>query len=111
MVLHSITVTFHRTSLFFQIFQYEYPSFTVHHEKFEGRLLWHGTMRTKDVQIGTIFIHNVTFNDTGTYRCTFHRTLYLPPGEEHVTIIKDIELIVVEEGKTTIITNDTFANI
>ncbi|XP_056619533.1 sodium channel subunit beta-1-like isoform X1 [Triplophysa dalaica] len=83
---------------FIHIFQYEYPLPTVLHEKFEGRLQWHGTMGTKDVQIGAIFIHNVTYNDTGTYRCTFHRTLYLPPGEKHVTIIKEIELTVVEEA-------------
>lgn len=95
---------------FFQIFQYKYPSSHVLHKKFEGRLQWHGTMGTKDLQIGTILIHNVTFNDTGTYRCTFHRTLHLPLVEEHVTVIKDVELTVVEEGKTTIITNDKSEN-
>lgn len=83
---------------YIHIFQYEYPLPTVLHEKYEGRLQWDGTMGTKDVQIGAILIQNVTYNDTGTYRCTFQRTLYLPPGEEHVTIIKEIELTVVEEA-------------
>ncbi|XP_052000739.1 sodium channel subunit beta-1 isoform X2 [Xyrauchen texanus] len=84
---------------FIHIFQYEYTSPSFLHENYEGRLEWHGTMGTTDVQNGAIFIHNVTFNDTGTYRCTFHRTLFLPPDEEHVTISKDVELTVVKEAK------------
>ncbi|XP_041963670.1 sodium channel subunit beta-1 isoform X1 [Alosa sapidissima] len=80
---------------FVQIFHYENPFPTILHEDFEGRLEWHGTKGTRDVQIGAIFIHNVTFNDTGTFRCTMERTLFLPYGEEHVTIIKDVELSVV----------------
>lgn len=56
-------------------------------------------MGTKDVQIGSVFIHNVTYNDTGTYLCTFHRTLYLPLYEEHVVISKEVELTVVEKGE------------
>ncbi|XP_051577921.1 sodium channel subunit beta-1 isoform X2 [Myxocyprinus asiaticus] len=83
---------------FIHIFRYEYTSPSILDENYEGRLEWHGTMGTKDVQNGAIFIHNVTFNDTGTYRCTFHRTLFLPPDEEHVTIRKDVELTVVEEA-------------
>lgn len=56
-------------------------------------------MGTKDVQTGSVFIHNVTFNDTGTYLCTFHRTLYLPLNEEHVVISKEVEITVVEKGE------------
>ncbi|XP_016136999.1 sodium channel subunit beta-1-like [Sinocyclocheilus grahami] len=86
------------TEEFIQIFQYEYNNPTILHENFEGRLEWQGTMWTKDVQIGAIFIHNVTYNDTGTYLCTFHRTLYLPLYEEHVVINKEVELTVVEKA-------------
>uniref|UniRef100_A0A672MAH5 Sodium channel subunit beta-1-like n=1 Tax=Sinocyclocheilus grahami TaxID=75366 RepID=A0A672MAH5_SINGR len=81
-----------------RIFQYEYNNPIILHENFEGRLEWKGTMGTKDVQIGSVFIHNVTYNDTGTYLCTFHRTLYLPLNEEHVVISKEVELTVVENA-------------
>ncbi|KAI2654992.1 sodium channel subunit beta-1-like protein [Labeo rohita] len=86
------------TEEFVHIFQYEYNNPTILHENFEGRLVWHGTMGTKDVQTGSIFIHNVTYNDTGTYLCTFHRTLYLPLDEGHVVISKEVELTVVEKA-------------
>lgn len=86
------------TEEFLHISQYEYPSFNIIHELFEERLQWSGTTGTKDVQNGAIFIHNVTFNDTGTYRCTFQRTLFLPLGDERVTITKDVELTVVEKA-------------
>ncbi|KAK7158120.1 hypothetical protein R3I93_009350 [Phoxinus phoxinus] len=89
---------------FIQIFQYEYPFPIILHENFEGRLEWQGTMWTKDVQIGAIFIHNVTYNDTGTYRCTFHRTLYLSMNEEQVIINKEVELTVVETANPELTT-------
>lgn len=92
------------TEEFIHIFQYEYPFPTILHENFEGRLEWGGTMWTKDVQIGAIFIHNVTYNDTGTYRCTFHRTLYLSLNEEHVVINKEVELTVVEKANPELTT-------
>ncbi|XP_059424389.1 sodium channel subunit beta-1-like isoform X2 [Carassius carassius] len=76
---------------FIHIFQYEYNNPTILHEDFEGRLEWKGTMGTKDVQTGSIFIHNVTYNDTGTYLCTFHCTLYLPLNEEHKKIYAENE--------------------
>ncbi|XP_062394620.1 sodium channel, voltage-gated, type I, beta a isoform X2 [Sardina pilchardus] len=44
-------------------------------ERFYERLYWNGSKNTLDVQDGSIFIHNVSFNDTGTYRCYFDRSL------------------------------------
>lgn len=44
-------------------------------------------------------MHNVTYNDSGTYHCTFHRTLLLELGDEHVTVEKEVELSVVAVGK------------
>ncbi|XP_053467899.1 sodium channel subunit beta-1 [Ictalurus furcatus] len=83
---------------FFHIFHYEYPTSTIMHGDFESRLEWGGTERTADLQIGAIYIRNVTFNDTGTYMCTFERTLYLHVTNEHVTIKKTVELTVVAEA-------------
>lgn len=80
---------------FVQIFLYTNPISIIMHEDFKDRLEWHGTKGTDDLQIGAIMIHNVTFNDTGTYRCVFERTLSLPLDDEHVTVTKDVELSVV----------------
>lgn len=49
--------------------------------------------------MGTVYVNNITFNDTGTYRCTFHRTLFLPLSPELVTVEKEVELSVVGVGK------------
>ncbi|XP_064161000.1 sodium channel subunit beta-1 [Anguilla rostrata] len=86
---------------FYQIFRYEHPASTVLHEDFAGRVEWHGTLGTADVQIGALWLHNVSFNDTGTYRCTFHRVLDLPDKdrpEELVVISKEVELTVLGEA-------------
>ncbi|KAM9353635.1 sodium channel regulatory subunit beta-1 [Symphorus nematophorus] len=79
---------------FRHIFHYDHPSADILHEDFSDRLEWHGT-EDYDIQTGTIYIHNVTFNDTGTYRCTIHRTLFLSQYNEHVTVEKEVELSVV----------------
>uniref|UniRef100_A0A3Q3AFT0 Sodium channel regulatory subunit beta-3 n=1 Tax=Kryptolebias marmoratus TaxID=37003 RepID=A0A3Q3AFT0_KRYMA len=63
---------------FRHIFHYNHPTADILHEDFAERLRWQGTLNT-DVQVGAVYIHNVTFNDSGTYRCTFHRTLFLVP--------------------------------
>uniref|UniRef100_A0AAY4AXN0 Sodium channel regulatory subunit beta-3 n=2 Tax=Denticeps clupeoides TaxID=299321 RepID=A0AAY4AXN0_9TELE len=86
------------TEVFSHIIHYGYPEFNILHPDFEERLEWHGTQGTKDVQVGAIFIHNVTFNDTGTYRCVFKRTLFLPVDDVLVTVSKDVELDVVAEA-------------
>uniref|UniRef100_UPI0037E9A89B sodium channel regulatory subunit beta-1 n=1 Tax=Semicossyphus pulcher TaxID=241346 RepID=UPI0037E9A89B len=79
---------------FRHIFHYDHPSADILHEDFSDRLEWHGTMN-KDIQIGAIYIHNVSFKDTGMYRCTIHRTLFLPVYNEHVDVEKEVELSVV----------------
>ncbi|KAL4657756.1 sodium channel subunit beta-1-like [Arapaima gigas] len=83
---------------FYQLFHYEFPTSTILHKDYQDRLEWHGTEGTSDVQVGAIFMHNVTFNDTGTYRCTFVRTIYLSLHEEVVTINKNVELTVVAKA-------------
>ncbi|XP_037642133.1 sodium channel subunit beta-1 isoform X1 [Sebastes umbrosus] len=79
---------------FRHIFHYDHPSADILHEDFNDRLEWHGT-KNSDIQIGAIYIHDVIFNDTGMYRCTIQRTLFLPLYDEHVTVEKDVELSVV----------------
>ncbi|XP_039974803.1 sodium channel subunit beta-1 isoform X2 [Xiphias gladius] len=79
---------------FRHIFHYDHPSADILHEDFSDRLEWYGTQNS-DIQTGAIFIHNVTFNDTGTYRCSFHRTIFLPLSNEHITVEKEVELSVV----------------
>ena len=49
--------------------------------------------------MGAIYMHNVTYNDTGTYRCTIQRTLFHSQYDEHVTVEKEVELSVVAVGK------------
>ncbi|XP_041649843.1 sodium channel, voltage-gated, type I, beta a [Cheilinus undulatus] len=60
---------------FSPIYSYEYKSSLVIDPRFSDRLDWSGSKDTKDLQDGSIYIRNVTFNDTGTYQCTFYRTL------------------------------------
>ncbi|XP_047216317.1 sodium channel subunit beta-1 [Girardinichthys multiradiatus] len=79
---------------FRHIFHYDHPTAIVHHEDFSERLQWKGTLND-DVQIGAVYIQNVTFNDSGTYRCTFHRTLFLLLQNEKVVVEKEVELTVV----------------
>ncbi|XP_041843915.1 sodium channel subunit beta-1 [Melanotaenia boesemani] len=79
---------------FRHIFHYDHPTAETLHEDFVDRLQWHGTL-DRDIQTGTIYIYNVTFNDTGTYRCTFHRTLFLSPSDQLVVVEKEVELTVV----------------
>ncbi|CAJ1062822.1 sodium channel subunit beta-1 [Xyrichtys novacula] len=79
---------------FRHIFHYDHPSAKVLHENFSNRLEWHGTLDT-DIQIGAVYIHNVSYNDMGMYRCTIHRTLFLPQYNEHVIVEKEVDLSVV----------------
>ncbi|KAM4579860.1 sodium channel regulatory subunit beta-1 isoform 1-T2 [Odontesthes bonariensis] len=79
---------------FRHIFHYDHPNAIILHEDFNDRLRWDGTP-DGDVQTGAVYLQNVTFNDTGTYRCTFRRTLFLPLADEHVVVEKDVELTVV----------------
>lgn len=80
-----------------QIFQYDHPTGLSLHPGFTGRVAWRGTL-DPDVQIGAIFISNLTANDSGTYLCRFQRTLFLPLYDQQATIEKEVELQVVAEG-------------
>ncbi|XP_057690947.1 sodium channel subunit beta-1-like [Corythoichthys intestinalis] len=77
------------------IFHYEHPTAEVLDEAFMGRLDWLGTLG-EDVQAGTVAMHNISYDDAGTYRCTFTRTLLLAGFRQHVTVEKEVELSVVD---------------
>lgn len=62
-------------SNFSHIFTYANNKGAVLNERFEFRLTWAGSNATLDLQDGSIYIHNVTYNDTGTYHCVFNRRL------------------------------------
>lgn len=90
--------TCHSYLIFPQIFRYDHPTADILHEDFFGRLEWRGTPDS-DIQTGAVYLHNVTYNDTGTYRCTFYRSFILSQYNDVVVVEKDVELSVVAVGK------------
>lgn len=68
-------------------------------ERFDHRLYWNGSKKTTDLQDGSIFILNVTFNDTGIYRCFFERILTYNDYEFHTNATKFIHINVVAKGE------------
>nr|XP_004571160.1 sodium channel subunit beta-1 [Maylandia zebra]XP_012780083.1 sodium channel subunit beta-1 [Maylandia zebra] len=63
--------------------------------RFYERLAWNGSKHTTDLQDGSIYILNVTYNDTGTYKCKFSRTLKYSNYDYEKTIEKNITINVV----------------
>lgn len=86
-----------------QIYSYADMSGEVMDERFTGRVEWAGSKNTLDLQDGTLNILNVTYNDTGTYRCYFDRTLSFTFYEHRTNATKFITINVVAKGenKTT----------
>ncbi|XP_015805140.1 sodium channel, voltage-gated, type I, beta a isoform X1 [Nothobranchius furzeri] len=65
--------------------------------RFFGRLVWNGNKDTLDLQDGSLYILNVTYNDTGTYECTFERLLIYTKYQHEVNRPKYINLTVVPQ--------------
>ncbi|TRY96052.1 hypothetical protein DNTS_021168 [Danionella cerebrum] len=80
---------------FAHIYSYEDMKGYIMDDRFADRLAWNGSKKTVDVQDGSIFILNVTFNDTGTFRCFFDRTLAFPNYEYRTNATKFITINVV----------------
>ncbi|KAG9335430.1 hypothetical protein JZ751_004752 [Albula glossodonta] len=80
------------------IYNYEDETPTITDERFEDRLDWNGSKKTTDLQDGSIYILNVTFNDTGVYRCFFNRVLIFPNYEFRTNATKVIEFNVVAKA-------------
>ncbi|KAF5891780.1 sodium channel subunit beta-1-like isoform X2, partial [Clarias magur] len=82
-------------SEFTHIYSYADMSGEVMDERFTGRVEWAGSKNTLDLQDGTLNILNVTYNDTGTYRCYFDRTLSFTFYEYRTNATKFITINVV----------------
>ncbi|TMS18467.1 Sodium channel subunit beta-1 [Larimichthys crocea] len=62
------------------------------------RLDWNGSKRSNDIQDGSIYLLNVTFNDTGTYSCFFNRILFYANYEYNTVVNKVVQLSVVAKA-------------
>ncbi|XP_056235882.1 sodium channel, voltage-gated, type I, beta a isoform X2 [Seriola aureovittata] len=81
-------------SNFSHIYTYDNESNTTD-PRFIGRLRWNGSKQTRDLQDGSIYILNVTYNDTGTYQCIFNRILMYPNYQFQTNARKNITINVV----------------
>ncbi|XP_034466048.1 sodium channel subunit beta-1-like [Hippoglossus hippoglossus] len=77
---------------FSHLYSYENQDGLIIDSRFYKRLDWKGSKDTNDLQDGSIFIRNVTYNDTGTYLCIFYRTLQYS-NYDYPTITKKIMTI------------------
>ncbi|XP_049607642.1 sodium channel subunit beta-1 [Syngnathus scovelli] len=83
---------------FVQIYTYTEMGPTIENEHFLDRLDWNGSKRSNDIQDASIYILNVTLNDTGTYRCFFNRILNYENYEYTTVVSKVVYLTVVEKA-------------
>ncbi|KAG7500565.1 hypothetical protein JOB18_023526 [Solea senegalensis] len=85
-------------SEFIPIYTYDENGGTIEHESFMDRLDWKGSKRSSDIQDGSIYVLNVTFNDTGTYHCHFFRKLIYDHYEFDTVVSKLVHLSVVAKA-------------
>ncbi|KAF6719890.1 Sodium channel subunit beta-1 [Oryzias melastigma] len=84
---------------FSPIYSYNEGVATIEHDDFSERIDWNGSKRSNDIQDASIYLLNVTFNDSGTYRCFFHRTLsYDNNFSKKVVVDKVVHLTVVAKA-------------
>ena len=81
-----------------QIYTYNENGATVESDVFMDRVVWNGSKWCNDIQDASIYLLNVTFNDSGTYQCFFHRILTYDNYEYTTDISKVVELTVVAKG-------------
>uniref|UniRef100_A0AAV2K6R5 Ig-like domain-containing protein n=1 Tax=Knipowitschia caucasica TaxID=637954 RepID=A0AAV2K6R5_KNICA len=82
-----------------QIYSYTDDGGTVEHDHFMDRVDWNGSKRSMDIQDASIYLLNVTFNDSGTYRCFLNRILsYDNDFEFNIVISKVVHLTVVAKA-------------
>ncbi|CAL9690774.1 unnamed protein product [Knipowitschia caucasica] len=84
---------------FVHIYSYTDDGGTVEHDHFMDRVDWNGSKRSMDIQDASIYLLNVTFNDSGTYRCFLNRILsYDNDFEFNIVISKVVHLTVVAKA-------------
>ncbi|KAJ0054916.1 hypothetical protein NL108_007134, partial [Boleophthalmus pectinirostris] len=72
------------------IYSYNEDGPTVEHDHFMDRIDWNGSKRGNDIQDASIYLLNVTFNDSGTYRCFFNRILTYENDFEYSTVVNKV---------------------
>ncbi|KAK7898459.1 hypothetical protein WMY93_019312 [Mugilogobius chulae] len=84
---------------FVHIYSYNEGGGSVEHDHFMDRVDWNGSKRSMDIQDASIYLLNVTFNDSGTYRCFFNRILSYANDFEYNTVVsKVVHLTVVAKA-------------
>ncbi|MCJ8735634.1 hypothetical protein PDJAM_G00249490 [Pangasius djambal] len=83
---------------FVHIYNYDGEVPVIIDDRFDDRVDWNGSRKTTDLQDASIYIHNVTFNDSGVYRCFFRRTLSYNSYEYETTASKVVHLTVVAKA-------------
>lgn len=83
---------------FVHIYTYNEEGPTIHSDDFMDRVDWNGSKRSNDIQDASIYLLNVTFNDSGTYTCFFHRILFYDNYEYSTIVTKVVHLSVVAKA-------------
>lgn len=96
---HSCWLTL--TLLWLQIYTYDEYGPSIKNDQFEDRVDWNGSKRSHDIQDASIYLLNVTFNDSGTYHCRLNRMLTYTNFEFNAIVEKVINLTVLPEGMMT----------
>ncbi|XP_040909958.1 sodium channel, voltage-gated, type I, beta b [Toxotes jaculatrix] len=83
---------------FVHIYSYNEDGPTIESDQFTDRVDWNGSKRSNDIQDASIYLLNVTFNDSGTYRCFFNRILSYENYEYNTVVGKVVHLTVVAKA-------------
>ncbi|XP_056289882.1 sodium channel, voltage-gated, type I, beta b [Pseudoliparis swirei] len=83
---------------FYHIYTYTERGPTIESDNFMDRVDWNGSKRSHDIQDASIYLLNVTYNDSGTYQCFFNRILFYTNYEYSTVVTKVVELTVVAKA-------------
>lgn len=83
---------------FVLIYTYNEYVATIEHDQFMDRLDWNGSKKSLDIQDASIYVSNVTFNDSGAYLCFFNRVLFYDNYEYSTEVRKVVHLTVVAKA-------------
>ncbi|XP_077086160.1 sodium channel regulatory subunit beta-1-like [Siphateles boraxobius] len=83
---------------YIHIYSYDGEESNIIDDRFQDRMEWHGSKKTFDLQDASVDILNVTFNDSGDYRCVFNRILSYQHYEYSTIASKEFHLTVVAKA-------------